>query len=140
MTTKSYHELIRIPTFEERLKYLSLHGGVGEVTFGGHRHLNQLLYKSERWKKVKRQVVIRDNGCDLAHPDYPILASPIYIHHINPITIEDLLEDNPIVFDMDNLVSVCFSTHQDIHYGTCCCRTDYHERTPYDTCPWKTLA
>lgn len=134
---KTYRELIRIPNFEDRLKYLSLSGRVGEMTFGGHRALNQTLYRSPEWKRVRREVILRDNGFDLAHPDYPI-GSMIYIHHINPISIEDLIEGRPTVFDLDNLVSVSFGTHQEIHYGT---NTNnkwtYQERTPNDTCPWK---
>lgn len=133
---KTYSKLITIPTFEERLKYLSLSGRVGEQTFGGHRFLNQILYKTEQWKKTRREVILRDGGYDLAHPDYPI-SSIIYIHHINPISIEDLLEGRPTVFDLDNLVSVSFRTHQEIHYGNGTNKWDYQERTPDDTCPWK---
>lgn len=133
---KTYEELIAIPSFEDRLKYLSLSGKVGEMTFGGHRALNQTLYRSPEWKRVRREVILRDNGFDLAHPDYPI-GSVIYIHHITPISIEDLIEGRPTVFDLDNLVSVSFGTHQEIHYGTCTNKWIYQERLPNDTCPWK---
>lgn len=133
---KTYEELIAIPSFEDRLKYLSLSGKVGEMTFGGHRALNQTLYRSPEWKRVRREVILRDNGFDLAHPDYPI-GSVIYIHHINPISIEDLIEGRPTVFDLDNLVSVSFRTHQEIHYGGCTNKWIYQERLPNDTCPWK---
>lgn len=133
---KTYSGLIAIPSFEDRLKYLSLSGKVGEMTFGGHRALNQTLYRSPEWKRVRREVILRDNGFDLAHPDYPI-GSVIYIHHINPISIEDLIEGHPTVFDLDNLVSVSFGTHQEIHYGCCTNKWIYQERLPNDTCPWK---
>lgn len=136
MNRKSYRELITIPTFEERLKYLTLYGAVGEMTFGGHRYLNQLLYKCPEWRRTRRDIVLRDEGFDLAHPEYPIY-SPIYIHHINPITIEDLIKGRPIVFDPDNLVSTSFGTHQKIHYGYGVDEKIYKERTPNDTCPWK---
>lgn len=136
-TYKTYSELIKIPFFEDRFNYLSLTGIVGETTFGGHRHLNQVLYKTEQWKRTRREVILRDNGCDLAHEDYPIGGS-VYIHHINPITIEDILEERPFVFDLENLVCVSFKTHNAIHYGT----EDLLSRGPVirtknDTCPWR---
>lgn len=120
MKNKSYLELIKFPTWEERLDYLYLGDNkIGEMTFGGHRHLNQMLYNSPEWKKLRRDIIIRDNGCDMGIIDYPIPnRSKIIIHHINPITIEDILENNPKVLDMNNLVSVSFNTHQYIHYGT----------------------
>lgn len=133
---KSYVELIKIENFEDRFKYLSLVGIVGETTFGGHRCLNQNLYQSEQWKRTRREVILRDNGCDLSHKDYPIHGS-IYIHHLNPITIDDILKDRPCVFDLNNLVCVSFKTHNAIHYG------DEHllakkpiERKEKDTCLW----
>ena len=117
---KSYSELCKFDTFEERLDYLFLGDNkIGDMTFGGHRHLNQTLYTSSEWKRVRRNVIIRDNGCDMGLFEYPIPnKSKIIIHHINPITIQDLLDRSPIVFDMDNLISVSFDTHQMIHYGT----------------------
>lgn len=133
---RTYKELLTIPNFEDRLKYLSLSGRVGEMTFGGHRVLNQALYRSQEWKRVRREVILRDDGLDLAHPDHPI-GSVIYIHHINPISIEDLIEGCPTVFDLDNLVSVSFGTHQEIHYGGSTNKWTFQERTPNDTCPWK---
>ena len=117
---KSYSELCKFDTFEERLDYLFLGDNkIGDMTFGGHRHLNQTLYTSSEWKRVRRNVIIRDNGCDMGLFEYPIPnKSKIIIHHINPITIQDLLDRSPIVFDMNNLISVSFDTHQMIHYGT----------------------
>lgn len=117
MSFKTYFELIKFESFEDRFNYLSLSGIVGETTFGGHRYLNQILYQTEKWKSTRREVILRDNGCDLAHDDYPIRGS-IYIHHINPITIEDVLNERPCIFDIDNLVCVTFRTHNAIHYGS----------------------
>lgn len=107
-------------TFEERLDYLFLGDNkIGDATFGGHRWLNQNLYNSPEWKRARRKVIVRDLGCDMGLLDYPIPdKSKIIIHHINPITIEDLLEHSSIVFDLENLISVSFNTHQMIHYGT----------------------
>lgn len=135
---KSYRELSRIKTFDDRLKYLILYGTVGEATFGGHRMLNQLLYRSYRWKRTRRDIIIRDEGYDLGikTQDHLILGN-IYVHHINPITIEDLLNESKAVFDPDNLISVSFSTHNKIHYGIEERETLPMERRPNDTCPWK---
>lgn len=135
---KSYSELIKIESFEERLKYLSLAGIVGETTFGGHRYLNQILYQSYKWKNETRpEVILRDNGCDLGHEDYLINGS-IYIHHINPITIDDVLEERPCVFDLDNLICTSFQTHNAIHYGIeDFLPKGFVERKKYDTCPWR---
>lgn len=135
---KSYSELIKIDSFEERFKYLSLVGIVGETTFGGHRYLNQILYQTDKWKKdTRREVILRDNGCDLSHEDYPIQGS-IYIHHINPITIDDILEERPCVFDLENLISTSFRTHNGIHYGTEeLLPKGFVERKKNDTCPWR---
>lgn len=134
---KSYSELIKIDKFEDRIIYLSLVGLVGDVTFGSHRYLNQILYHSEDWKRTKREIILRDNGCDLAHEDWPI-NGPIYIHHINPITINDILERRPCVFDLDNLVCTTFRTHNAIHYGTIeTLPKSPVERRKNDTCPWR---
>jgi hypothetical protein len=136
--TKSYHELIFLPTFNERLKYLATKQRVSDLTFNGNRYLNQALYNSHEWKKIRRRVIIRDLGCDLALPDYPITSGKILIHHINPITAEDVLNHTEKVFDMDNLVCVSFDTHQLIHYGVMDkLEPVVTERKPNDTCPWK---
>ena len=135
---RSYSELITIPDYVERFKYLSLKGGVGNATFGSHRYLNQMLYKMPEWKRVRRDVILRDNACDLAHPDFLIQSQPAYVHHINPISIDDILNRNPNVFDMDNLITTVFSTHQAIHYGDEGLLTMLPvERKPSDTCLWK---
>lgn len=134
---KTYSELIKIEKFEDRFDYLSLVGIVGETTFGGHRYLNQILYQTDKWKSTRREVILRDNGCDLAHQDYSINGS-IYIHHINPITIDDILEERPCVFDLNNLICTTFRTHNAIHYGS----KDLLPKAPADrkkndTCLWR---
>lgn len=137
---KRYSELIKIETFQDRLKYLKTNCRVGDITFGGHRQLNQLLYSSTKWKKVRNLVIIRDDGLDLAHNDYPIFGS-VYIHHINPITIDDILEDRANVFDPENLISTSFKTHNVIHFGgdgiKGLVNNTFVTRKPNDTCPWK---
>lgn len=135
--SKRYSELILLPTFEERFHYLKLDGIVGDPTFGGHRYLNQELYRCYEWKAARREAIIRDNGCDLATPGY-LIGGPIYIHHINPITIEDVLDRKPCVFDLDNLVCTSFKTHNAIHYrGAEIMSQSPVERTKNDTCPWR---
>lgn len=134
---KTYSELIKISSFEDRFKYLSLSGTVGKTTFGGHRYLNQILYQTDKWKSVRRKVIIRDNGCDLAHKDY-IISGSIYIHHIEPITIEDILEERSSVFNLENLISTSFRTHNAIHYGSENLLPEkYTERKQSDTCLWR---
>lgn len=135
---RSYSELIEIPTFDKRFEYLSLKGSVGDFTFNGHRYLNQKLYRSEEWKSVRRKVIIRDNGCDLGCEDRPIFGS-VLIHHINPITIDDIVERRTCVFDLENLISVSFDTHNAIHYGKeeIFIPTTWIARTKNDTCLWR---
>lgn len=135
-TTKSYSELIKIPSFQERLDYLRISGFVGDQTFGGHRLLNQILYSCPEWRKIRREVILRDDGLDLAHPDYEI-AGRIYVHHINPITVDDILNRSRKVFDLENLVSCSFETHNAIHYGSENPKPVFVERKENDTCPWR---
>lgn len=136
--TRSYAELITIPSFEDRFEYLKIKGNVGEATFGSQRYLNQMLYKNPQWKSIRNKVIIRDNGCDLAHPDYEINGQAAYIHHINPITIDDIVSENPKIFDMNNLITTTFQTHQAIHYGSRdILLLNPIERKPNDTCPWR---
>ena len=135
---RSYHELVRLETFRERYEYLRLHGSVGADTFGFDRYLNQALYSSVEWKRFRKSVIIRDNGCDLGDPDRPIQGDRIIIHHINPLTVQDLEERSDALFDMDNVVCVSYMTHQAIHYGDDeLLPKDPVERKPGDTCPWK---
>lgn len=136
-TIRCYSELIEIPTFQERFEYLILEGIVGDPTFGGHRYLNQVLYSSPEWRRARMEVILRDGGCDLAHEDYPI-GGRIYVHHINPITMEDILNRKSCLFDLENLVSVSFDTHNALHYGDEKQPFNiFTERQPNDTCPWR---
>lgn len=134
---KQYSELIQLKTYQERFEYLKLFGKVGEITFGPHREVNQILYQSDIWKKTRRVAIIRDNGFDLAHVDYPIGGS-VYVHHINPITVDDILEKRNVVFDLENLVCCGFQTHNAIHYGNSdLLSKDPTIRKPNDTCLWR---
>ena len=141
MMIRTYTELITIPTFEERFNYLRLDGKVGRETFGFDRWINQQFYHLDRdWKKVRRQVIIRDNGCDLGCEDRPIPNGVrIIVHHINPITMEDVKNRNPILFDLENLIVTMDSTHNAIHYGdeSLLLMSNPIIRRPNDTCPWR---
>lgn len=137
MNIRTYSELITIPTFEERFEYLQLKGSVGKDTFGYDRHLNQVLYRSPEWKRLRNQIIIRDGGCDLACDGYDIYGK-VLIHHLNPITVEDVLARSRKVFDPDNLVCVTHNTHNAIHYGDAdLLATGPIIRTKNDTCPWR---
>lgn len=133
---KSYNELIELETFEERKEYLYIGDAVGHTTFGSARWMNQRLYQSPAWKRIRRDVIIRDNGCDLGTDGCDLGTRNIMVHHINPISEEDIINANPSVFDMDNLISTCLSTHNYIHYGIKSDKLPL-ERTPNDTCPWR---
>ena len=134
---RRYSELIRLPTFEARYEYLRLAGIVGEATFGFDRYLNQLMYTSARWKKVRNQVIIRDNGCDLAMPGYD-LKSKIIVHHMNPLTMKEIEEVSDDIFNPEYLICVSQRTHNAIHYGDAeLLPKGPIERRPNDTCPWK---
>lgn len=134
---KSYTELITIPTYLGRFEYLQLKGAVGKDTFGYDRYLNQVLYRSPEWKRLRRDIIIRDNACDLAFKGYDI-RERVLIHHINPITVDDVVNRNPMVFDPNNLICVTHMTHNAIHYGDAdLLITGPIIRTPNDTCPWK---
>lgn len=113
---RSYSELIKLGTFEERFEYLKLSGSVGFETFGHDRYLNQALYCSEKWKRVRREVIIRDEGCDLG-VDYMEIPGKIIIHHMNPITIRDIESGNSSIFDPEFLICTSFRTHNAIHYS-----------------------
>ena len=148
---KSYSELIKLKTFEERFDYLALHGIVGAETFGSNRFLNQDFYRRSEWKKARRLVIIRDSACDLGILDRPIdhyidefgriinNGQRVYVHHINPVTVEDVVNPSPILFDPENLICVSHLTHEAIHYGDkSLLFLGLTERKPNDTCPWKT--
>lgn len=134
----AYSDLITLPTFEERFLYLQKNAQVGNETFGDERYLNQIFYKSPEWRRIRDYVIARDSGCDLAYPDYPIVG-PIYIHHLNPITPQDILDRSENLLDPENLICVSFDTHNAIHYGSDEILNKYtiNERTENDTCPWK---
>lgn len=140
MMTRSYSELMQIRDYLERYRYLRLGGIVGEETFGWERYLNQNFYNSKTWKDFRRDIIIRDNGCDLADPDHPFGEREIvFIHHINPVEIKDIVEHTEILLNPENVISVRKRTHDAIHYGdeTLLAEFEYFGRTPNDTCPWK---
>lgn len=112
---KSYSGLITLPTFMERFEYLALNGRVGEMTFGSKRYLNQVFYTSDVWRSARDKVILRDDGCDLGVPGRDI-GGRIYIHHINPITLEDIEKRHACVLDPENLICVSLRTHEAIHY------------------------
>ena len=133
---KSYSELIRIPNFMDRYAYLKLDGIVGDVTFGFDRYINQSFYTSSVWRQLRSRIIVRDEGCDLAIPDRPI-GGTIFIHHINPITLEMFEDDDPLLYNEDNLICVSRDTHTAIHYGDeSLLIPDYSPRQPGDTNLW----
>lgn len=134
---RTYSELIKLLTFKERFNYLKLDGEVGKDTFGFDRYLNQIFYRSPEWKHIRDEVIIRDNGCDLGMEGYEI-GGRILIHHMNPITMEDIKVRSDLLLNPEYLISTVHRTHNAIHYG------DENQlitgpiiRTPNDTCPWK---
>lgn len=150
---KTYSELIRLSTFEDRFNYLKIAGCVGQDTFGYDRFLNQNFYRSKEWKAFRDQIIVRDNGCDMGLEDYPITdltyridanskivyKVKIIIHHINPLTKNDILNHTNSLFDPENVICVSDKTHKAIHYGSLetAKPASFLERTPFDTCPWK---
>ena len=133
---KCYSELIKLKTFDERYEYLRLKGIVGEQTFGYDRYLNQYLYNSSIWKSIRNQVIVRDNGYDLGVEGLEI-EDMIIVHHINPITLEDIENDNPCLYDLENLISSSDKTHKGIHYDKKLAENKLPvERRKNDTCPW----
>lgn len=147
--TKSYSEMLKYRTFEDRFKFLQLHGRVSELTFGNNRYLNQALYHDPEWRRFKDDIIIRDNACDLAIEDRPITkilqgeklvrSDLLIVHHINPITVDDVINRAYKVLDPENVVCCKLSTHNGIHYGSNLpveCST-YAIREPNDTIPWR---
>ena len=136
-TIKTYSELMEIRSFRERYRYLKLDGIVGQETFGYDRYLNQILYNSGEWRRFRRDIIIRDKGNDLACADYEI-GGIIIVHHINPITIDDVLQRAPMIFDPENVISCSDNTHKAVHYGDESRLVDsFITRTKNDTCPWR---
>lgn len=133
---RCYQDLIKLPTFQERFEYLKLEGAIGEETFGYDRYLNQVFYKDPEWRRVRREVIIRDDGCDLGIFGYEIRGM-IIIHHMNPITPEDIEKRNPDILNPDFLITTCRKTHDAIHYGAILPEYELTERKPNDTCPWR---
>jgi hypothetical protein len=137
-TNKSYSELIQLTSFEDRFKYLEIGGHIGIDSFGFNRYLNQNFYHSPEWLQVRDKVIIRDQGMDLGVDGYPINGR-IVIHHINPITIEDVIDRNPDIFNLDYLICCSHQTHNALHYGNedYLSRFQVVERKPNDTVPWR---
>ena len=136
MANKSYREMLQYKTFDERFNYLKLSGKVGETIFGFNRFVNQNFYASKKWRSVRSQVIIRDNGCDLGCDDR-LIGSRIQIHHINPVTMEMLENEDPCLFDLDNLICTDYITHRAIHFGDAnLLQQDYVPRRPGDTKLW----
>lgn len=134
---RTYSELITIPNFEDRYEYLKLSGKVGKETFGYNRYLNQLLYRSKEWKRVRDQVIIRDNGCDLGVRGFEI-GGRILIHHMNPITVDDVLNRPEYCLDPEFLICVSNNTHEAIHYSDKgLLLIEPIIRKPNDTIPWR---
>lgn len=138
-TIKTYSELMTLSTFEERYEYLRLDGAIGEDTFGYDRYLNQMLYKLPEWRSTRNNIIVRDNGCDLGCLDREIPDGvQILVHHLNPITKEDILNRNKCLFDPENLITTILDTHNAIHYGTKeLLQKDPVERYENDMCPWR---
>lgn len=135
--TRTYSELILLPTFEERFEYLKLSGIVCEETFASKRYLNQALYWSKEWKEFRREIIIRDLGCDLGVEGYEIQTRPL-IHHINPITKDMIINRDPLIFSRDNVITTTHRTHNAIHYGDASLiYATPTVRSQNDTCPWK---
>ena len=135
---KTYSELIKIPTFEDRLKYLREYGSIGEDTFGFNRYLNQVFYRTNEWKQLRRSIILRDEGKDLGINPVPN-GQLLIVHHLNPLTMTDLEQKTEFLLDPEFLITTTLKTHNIIHYGT----GDFDnlhvvlERKPGDTCPWK---
>lgn len=132
---RTYSELIELPTFQERYEYLKLDGRVCDETFGFDRYLNQVFYRSPEWRRVRRDVIARDEGCDLGVPGCDIHGR-LVIHHMNPISIEDIYKRNSDILNPEFLITTCRQTHDAIHYGADLTEYEYVERCPGDTCPW----
>ncbi len=134
---KTYKELISIPNFIDRFRYLKISGVVGASTFGSDRYLNQIFYRSPEWREIRQYVIVRDEGLDLADPTRPI-AGRVYIHHMNPISETDLLNRTDLILNPDYLICCSFNTHQAIHYSDeSLLWSEYVERKPGDTIPWR---
>lgn len=137
MTIRTYSELITLPTFEDRYHYLQLNGEVGKDTFGFDRYINQQFYRSKEWQRIRDEVIIRDNACDLGMEGYEI-HERIYVHHMNPIMVRDIQSNSDYLMNPEFLICTTHRTHNAIHYGdeNLLARAPV-ERTKNDTCPWR---
>lgn len=136
---RTYSELITFDSFEDRFRYLKLSGIVGKDTFGFDRYMNQQFYKSREWQDIRNYVIVRDNGCDLGADGHEIYGK-ILIHHMNPITPEDIKHSTDFLFNPEYLISTVLLTHNAIHYGDeSLLISKPIERSPNDTCPWKRI-
>lgn len=134
---KTYSELIKLNTLKSRFEYLKLSDKVGKETFGFDRYMNQRFYKSAEWKRLRDKIIIRDNGCDMGLQDYPI-SGRIIIHHMNPLTPDEILFNGDFLLNVDNLICVSHNTHNAIHYGNFdLIDNEPIVRTKNDTCPWR---
>ena len=135
--TRTYEELSKLKTFKERFEYLQLDGRVASDTFGFDRYLNQQFYKSDKWRKIRDIVILRDNGCDLGVKGYDIHGK-LYIHHMNPLNQDDILNQTDYLLNPNYLICTSHNTHNAIHYGSYeLVNKEPIERVPNDTCPWK---
>lgn len=137
---KTYSELISLYTFEERFRYLLIPGIIGETTFGQHRYLNQSFYNSKVWKDFRNYIILRDYGCDLGIRDRLIYdGDRIHIHHINPLSLEEIMGNLDALIDEENVITTRAETHRAIHYGSeeYLMGYNFSERSMFDTCPWK---
>lgn len=138
MSIKSYSELSRFTTFKDRFNYLRLDGSVGKDTFGFDRIFNQKFYNSYEWKQIRDFVIVRDNGCDLGIAGHEVYGERIIIHHLNPISLEDIERKSEILLDPEYLITTTHLTHNAIHYGDeKLLITEPIIRSKHDTCPWK---
>lgn len=134
---RTYSELSTLTSFKDRFRYLKLDGAVGEATFGFDRYLNQLFYRSQRWRKIRDEVIVRDCGCDLGIEGYEIYKYAM-IHHMNPITAKDIQDESEYLLNLEYLITTTQRTHNAIHYGDeDLLLTMPVERTQNDTCPWR---
>ncbi len=138
MIIRTYKELIKLPTLKKRFDYLKLSGAVGKATFGYDRYLNQRFYKSQEWKNLRNEIITRDGGCELGLEDYEIRGR-IFIHHMNPIVDEDIIDNTDYLMNPEYLICVSHNMHNAIHYGNedIVRAKEIVERKPNDTCPWK---
>ena len=136
MKIRTYTELSQLQTFEERYQYVYLGGTVGRETFGSRRWLNQKFYTSPEWKRIRNKVILRDMGCDLGLDGYEIHGS-IYVHHMNPVTVDDIIGRTPFLLDPEYLICVSFATHEAITFSEKDIQFGPIERKPNDTCPWR---